>query len=122
MTAETPPAYLSWASNDNTVKPANSTMYKRALTNAGVPVTTKTFSTGGHGFGFNTSFSFHNVMLKDLKEWLLGLEGLIDGIGSVPGRQSGGNSSSAVYNLAGQRVGTPQHGIFITGNKKVLVR
>jgi acetyl esterase/lipase/lysophospholipase L1-like esterase len=122
VTAETPPAYLSWASNDNTVKPANSTMYKRALTNAGVPVKSKTFSTGGHGFGFNTSFSFHNVMLKDLKEWLLGLEDLIDGIGSVPGRQPEGNSSSAVYNLAGQRVGTPQHGIFITSNKKVLVR
>ena len=120
VTSETPPAYLCWASNDETVKPTNSMRYRQALKNAGVPVTIKTFSSGGHGFGFNTSFAFHKQMLQDLTTWLQGLDDTYDGINNVP--CSIFNAQSKIYNLSGQAVSNPQHGIFIMQNKKKVIK
>ena len=119
VTSETPVAYLCWASDDSTVKPVNSQKYRRALSSAGVSVTAKTFSSGGHGFGFNPSFAYHNQMLQHLTTWLQGLDDIITGIASPLGETGEG---AAVYNLAGQRVTNPHHGIYIKQNKKVLVK
>ena len=119
VTPETPPCYLSWASNDNTVKTLNSTKYRSALKKAEVDVTIKTFSSGGHGFGFSTSFAFHKVMVAHLTAWLEGLDEILTGIEDVVvSKPSDGNT----YNLAGQRVGKHFKGLVIKDGKKRLVR
>ena len=120
VTSETPPCYLCWATNDNTVKPINSTKYRSALKKAEVDVTAKTFSSGGHGFGFNTSFAFHNAMVIHLTDWLEGLDGILTGIDELKG--SNHQKDLNAYNLSGQRVNEHFKGIVIKGGKKILVR
>ena len=49
--ANTPRAYITYSENDNTVPPAyNGYVYYEALQAQGVPVTLKTYATGGHGW------------------------------------------------------------------------
>lgn len=120
VTEETPPAYLCWATDDSTVKPTNSLKYRTALRNAGVSVTAKTFSSGGHGFGFNPSFVYHSQMLKSLTEWLQGLDDIIVGIKSLTPDPFLGRGE--IYNLSGQMVSKPCRGIFIMQNKKKIVK
>lgn len=120
VTAETPVAYLCWASDDSTVKPVNSQKYKSALLKAGVKVTAKTYASGGHGFGFNPSFAYHNQMLKLLTEWLKGLDDIIVGINSLTPDLS--PRRGEIYNLSGQAVSNPHQGIFIMQNKKKLIK
>lgn len=130
VTPETPCAYLCWAKDDTTVKPKNSTQYKAALSSAGVPVSSKTFNGGGHGFGFNTSYSNHTTMLFSLKKWLLALDDVITGVEGVEEFEglrsssglSGLSGSSLVYNLSGQRVNEHYKGLVIKNGKKVLLR
>ena len=121
VTAETPVAYICWASDDSTVKPTNSTKYRTALRNAGVNVTTKTYASGGHGFGFNSSFTFHKLMVTHLTQWLQGLDEIITGIESFPQKESGEES---IYDLSGRKMadGQLKPGIYIMQGKKVLVR
>ena len=121
VTSETPPAYLCWASNDETVKPTNSMRYRAALKSAGVPVTTRTFSTGGHGFGFNTSFTYHRQMLQDLTTWLQGLDDIYDGIQAIDNGQQP-TANCQCYNLSGQAVSHPRHGIFLMQNKRKVIK
>ncbi len=115
VTSETPPCYLCWATNDNTVKPINSSKYRSALKTAGVDVTVKTFSSGGHGFGFNSSFAFHKAMVAHLTAWLEGLDDILTGIDDIVGSR---HIDSNSYNLAGQRVGKHFKGIVIKDGKK----
>lgn len=126
VTSETPAAYLCWASDDSTVKPTNSLKYRTALSKAGVPVTAKTFQSGGHGFGFNTSFAYHSQMLKSLTQWLQGLDGIITGIDEIPNPksiiQNGETINGECYNLAGQRLSHPIPGINIIRGKKIVVK
>ena len=119
VTSETPPCYLCWATNDNTVKPINSTKYRSALKKAEVDVTAKTFSSGGHGFGFSTSFAFHNAMVIHLTDWLEGLDGILTGIDEL---KDSDQKDLNAYNLSGQRVNEHFKGIVIKGGKKILVR
>ncbi|MBO4550156.1 MAG: prolyl oligopeptidase family serine peptidase, partial [Bacteroidaceae bacterium] len=119
VTSETPPCYICWASNDDIVKPINSTKYKSALKKAEVDVTSKTFSSGGHGFGFNSSFAFHKMMVSHLTEWLEGLDGILTGIDDVVAYKP---SNGISYNLSGQRVNEHFKGIVIKDGKKTLVR
>ncbi|MBR4643822.1 MAG: alpha/beta hydrolase fold domain-containing protein [Bacteroidaceae bacterium] len=121
VTTETPPAYICWASDDSTVKPTNSQRYRAALKKAGVPVTTKTFTKGGHGFGFSTSFTYHNQMTQDLTKWLNGLDDTYDGISS-PLTNNSHYPQSAIYNLSGQRIDESTKGIQIKGGRKEYVK
>ncbi len=138
VTSETPPAYICWASDDATVKPTNSLKYRQALKNAGVPVTSKTFSSGGHGFGFKTTFTHHKQMLQDLTKWLEGLDETYDGI-RPPSISPEGERTEAfpregldgvVYDLSGRKMfnvpcsmfNGKKKGIVITNNKKMIIR
>ena len=123
---ETPPAYLCWATDDNVVKPTNVIKYRSALLNAGVSCTYKTFSSGGHGFGFSTSYSFHNQMVRHLTSWLKGLDGTITGMQASLQGATGGDT--AIYDLSGRRVlgvsqpnGRLPRGIYVTQNRKIVV-
>lgn len=121
VTAETPVAYLCWATNDNTVRPINSTRYKSALKGVGVDVTSKTFSSGGHGFGFNPSFTYHDQMLAHLTTWLQGLDGIITGIKAPFQKEDG---EAAIYDLCGRKMPNDQlkPGIYIKQGQKVMMR
>ena len=121
VTTETPPAYLCWASDDGTVKPMNSNLYRTALRRAGVPVTVKTFSSGGHGFGFKLSYTYHDQMVEDLTKWLKALDDTIDGIVKIDNSQLS-TSNCQLYNLTGQRVSKTQKGIYIIDGRKTLVK
>ncbi|MBQ9524455.1 MAG: alpha/beta hydrolase fold domain-containing protein [Bacteroidaceae bacterium] len=128
VTSETPPAYICWASDDATVKPTNSLKYRQALKNAGVPVTSKTFSSGGHGFGFKTTFAHHKQMLQDLTKWLEGLDETYDGIKTPSDSPLMGRGE--VYDLSGRKINSSlftlhsslKKGIVITDNKKMIIR
>jgi hypothetical protein len=97
-----------------------------------VSVTTKNFSSGGHGFGFNPSFAYHNSMLKYLKTWLEGLDDIIVGIKTIENESltpASSKGEEAIYDLSGRKimngqwsVGQLPHGIFIMQNKKKLVK
>ena len=120
VTSETPPAFLCWASDDKVVKPTNSIMYRTALKKADVSATTRTFSSGGHGFGFDTSYAYHDKMLEALGTWLDGLDDIITGIGNVDGTEP--EKEDGTYNLQGQRVGKNFKGIVVRKGKICVVR
>lgn len=124
VSSETPRAYLCWATNDATVPPANSTRYASALRKAGVSVRTKSFATGGHGFGFNTAYENHNAIVKDLTRWLAEVDGFLTDIPQQPQTQNSRQQPRAVYNLTGQRIENPRHGLYIVsdarGSHKVI--
>ena len=130
VTSQTPPAFLCWASDDSTVKPTNSIKYRSALNKANVPVSYKTFSSGGHGFGFNPSFTYHTQMLHYLTIWLQGLDDIITGIGGTESsRQEADSNEGVIYDLGGRRLSASnsrlsalQQGIYITGSRKIAVR
>jgi acetyl esterase/lipase len=120
VTAGTPPAYLCWADNDGTVPTINSTSYATALRRAGVEVHTKHFATGGHGFGFKTDYQYHNQIVSDLTAWLIGIGEKLTAI-SAPAANSDPRNE-VYYNLAGQRVVQPRHGLFVSSGHKKLIK
>ena len=98
--------------------PSNSTRYASALRKAGVPVRTKTFPSGGHGFGFNTTYAYHDQMVADLQDWLQWLDERLTSV-SAP---AASKESPEYYTLTGQRCNSNYHGIVISQGHKGLVR
>lgn len=70
----TPPAILFLSNDDDLVSPMNSVLYYTSLKQQDVPVTLYIFPEGGHGWGMNRNFKYHNQMLGLLKEWLFGID------------------------------------------------
>ena len=67
----TPPAILLLAADDTAVPPAtNAVPYYLALAKAGVPVAMHIYPSGGHGFGYRSTFAWHDEMLQELSSWL----------------------------------------------------
>jgi len=122
VTTETPMAYLCWASDDGTVPPRNSTAYVSALRAKGVSVRTKTFPSGGHGFGFKTTYAYHDKMVADLTNWMKTTDAVLTAITPLAPFPVPNPKPEAYYNLAGQRISTPQHGFFVTSGHKHLVK
>ena len=70
VTAETPRAFLILSGDDRAVPPANSVNYYTALRANGIPAALHIYPTGGHGWGFSDSFSYHDQVLDELSAWL----------------------------------------------------
>lgn len=70
VTSTTPRTFLALSSDDKTVKPVNSILYYTALQEAGVPVSMFIYPTGGHGWGYRSSFKYHRQVLDELTVWL----------------------------------------------------
>jgi acetyl esterase/lipase len=70
VTADTPPTMIFFSDDDKTVDPRNGTMFYDALKANGVPAAMYIFPTGGHGWGFNESFKYHEAMKAAMKDWI----------------------------------------------------
>lgn len=67
----TPPAIIITASDDRTVPVlTNAIPYYSAMRRAGNFCSLYIYPTGGHGFGFRSSWTYHDQMLGDLQTWL----------------------------------------------------
>ena len=115
---DTPMAFLCWADNDGTVHPKNSIDYVNALNAKGVPVEYINFPTGGHGFGFNTSYEYHDEMIEKMTEWMKGVDAVLTSI-DAPVEDG---KDEVFYDLSGKRVSEPKKGIFITNGRKIFVK
>jgi acetyl esterase/lipase len=67
---DTPKTIIITADDDPTIDPVNSTMYYEALKRNHVEASLHIYPKGGHGFGFNKSFPYHERMKTDLTDWL----------------------------------------------------
>lgn len=67
----TPPAIILTANDDRTVPPVtNGLAYYSAMRREGNDCALYIYPTGGHGFGYRSSFTYHQQMLNDLTTWL----------------------------------------------------
>ena len=71
----TPPAILFMTNDDTVVPPAtNGAAYYSSMRRAGNECALFCYPTGGHGFGFRTSWRYHDLMLAELTQWLADLK------------------------------------------------
>jgi acetyl esterase/lipase len=70
VTADTPPTMIFFSDDDKVVPPVNGTMFYDALKAAGVPSAMYVFPTGGHGWGFNGNFKYHEAMKAATMDWI----------------------------------------------------
>lgn len=122
VTDTTPPAFITYAADDGTVSPDNAKNYYQALLDHQIPAYIKEYPTGGHGFGFKTTFAYHDDMLSELSTWLEGLDDLLPDAIEAP--QSGSShAASMIYTLGGQPVGTSlqslPRGFYVRDGKKI---
>lgn len=67
----TPPAIILTANDDGVVPPVtNAIAYYSAMRRNGNDCALYVYPTGGHGFGFRSSWPYHDQMLGDLTTWL----------------------------------------------------
>ncbi len=67
----TPPAIILTANDDRTVPPVtNGIAYYSAMRRCGNDCALYVYPTGGHGFGYKDTFTYHEQMLNDLTTWL----------------------------------------------------
>ena len=67
----TPPAIVLLANDDRAVPPVtNGVAYYTAMRRQGNECSMHIYPTGGHGFGFRSSYKYHDQMLGDLAAWL----------------------------------------------------
>lgn len=70
ITKDTPPAFLVLSADDYVVPAANGINYFQALVNNNVFAALHIYPKGGHGWGFNKSFKYHEEVLSELTLWL----------------------------------------------------
>lgn len=68
--AATPRAFIALSDDDTGVMPLNGVSYYAALKRHGVAASLHVFPSGGHGWGMNSYFKSHDVMLRLLADWL----------------------------------------------------
>lgn len=71
--AQTPATLLLLADDDKAVVPENSILYYSALKNSHIAASMHIFPSGGHGFGFRTSYKYHENIKAIISDWLAGL-------------------------------------------------
>ncbi len=70
VTPETPPTLLFFSEDDTVVPPVNGQMFVEALEKNGVRNTLVLYPEGGHGWGFHSSFDYHEQMKSEVSEWI----------------------------------------------------
>ena len=74
VTPQTPKALLLLTDDDDVVNPMNSVLYYQALKANNVPASMYIYPTGGHVFGTQDSFLYHDEMILNLRSWLRALD------------------------------------------------
>lgn len=69
VTERTPQAFIALSADDG-VSPENSIRYFRALRRHGIPAALHIYPSGGHGWGFNDTFSYKPLWTAELLKWL----------------------------------------------------
>ncbi|MDR1938861.1 MAG: alpha/beta hydrolase [Tannerellaceae bacterium] len=67
---KTPKTLLLLSDDDKVVLPENSLLYYSALKKKDIPAAMYIFPVGGHGWGFNTSFIYHEEVKQLIQKWL----------------------------------------------------
>lgn len=70
----TPTTLLLLSDDDKTVVPENSTLFYNALKSNNIPSSMYIFPVGGHGWGFNNSFKYHEEMKHLVLDWIFKLK------------------------------------------------
>ncbi|MDO5569870.1 MAG: alpha/beta hydrolase [Bacteroidales bacterium] len=70
VTSKTPPTLLLLSDDDKTVPPSNSVDLYEALKLNNIPASMYIFPCGGHGWGYNTSFPYHELWKQLTLSWL----------------------------------------------------
>jgi acetyl esterase/lipase len=66
----TPPTILLLSDDDNGVVPENSILFYRGLKEKKIPASMYVFPTGGHGWGFNKNFRYHEQVKNLIITWV----------------------------------------------------
>ena len=66
----TPRAFIALSDDDRAVPAANGFNYYSELYRHDVPASIHIYPTGGHGWGYRESFTYHYNMIFELKAWL----------------------------------------------------
>ncbi len=72
VTADTPPTMIFYSDDDKIVPPANGILFYASLKAAEVPAAMYFFPSGGHGWGFNRDFKYHEAMKAAVMDWIAG--------------------------------------------------
>jgi len=70
VTKDTPRAFIVFSDDDDGVSSINGVNYYSALYKNKVPASLFIYPSGGHGWGYNKDFRYHEQMLNDLTAWL----------------------------------------------------
>ncbi len=68
--SHTPPTIIFHSNDDRTVSPVNSIDFYSAMLKAERQCSLHCYPTGRHGWGFRTTFGFHDQMTDELSRWL----------------------------------------------------
>lgn len=66
----TPKAFIALSDDDRAVPAANGFNYYSELYRHDVPATLHIYPTGGHGWGYRETFTYHYLVIFELKAWL----------------------------------------------------
>lgn len=67
---ETPRVFIALSNDDSGVPPKNGVNYYIKCNLHGVSASIHVYPSGGHGWGYRSSFEFHSEVLQELKIWL----------------------------------------------------
>ena len=70
VNATTPPVFMALSDDDKSVLPENSINFYLAMKKQGLPAELHVYPTGGHGWGWRTSFKYRDEFLSSLSRWL----------------------------------------------------
>lgn len=68
---DTPPVLLLLSDDDAVVLPENSILFYQGLKKQDIPSCMYIFPEGGHGWGFNSGFRYHEIMKTIVLDWVL---------------------------------------------------
>ena len=70
VTKETPRVFIALSNDDGGVPPKNGVNYYKECNLHGVSASLHIYPSGGHGWGYRSSFAYHLEVLEELKTWL----------------------------------------------------
>ena len=65
-----PPTYIALSVDDPKVNPQNSIRFYKEMRDKNRPAKLRVYPSGGHGWGYLPTFTYHQQMLDDLSDWL----------------------------------------------------